>query len=289
MTAVDIFNYFSQFDNIELVEIKSKEGYGFLLFKSKLGPIKVLEAGDIHRIKGTKIECRKVLDREAMRQQMPEVQIQPQQARAQFATPSPKLPQNPMAMGNWNYDKSNRTSALDTTINTEAGYQNNITPMKRSLRNTGQTFEMPGNHPPRTDDSFLSTQTHGWNGLPGDVFPPRQDWSKQQVPAMETPAHIEPSNPPVATSPPVQQTANPMLSFLDEEDDEPWPENSTQRLTLMPRNLEDLENDDVANETEELPEPEKIANPQVDDHKADEEIANLVKKVEISASDHGLG
>lgn len=289
MTAVDIFNYFSQFDNIELVDIKSKEGYGFLLFKSKLGPIKVLEAGDFHRIKGTKIECRKVLDREAMRQQMPEVQTQPQQARAQFATPTPKLPQNPMAMDNWNYGKSNRTSALDTTINTEAGYQNNITPMKRSLRNTGQTFEMPGNYPPRTDDSFLSTQTHGWDTLPGDMFPLRQDWSKQQIPAMKTPARIEPSNPPLAKSPPVQQTANPMLSFLDEEDNEPWPENSTQRLTLMPRNLEDLETDDVANETEELPESGNFSDPPVDDQKADEEIASLVKKVEILPFDQGLG
>lgn len=271
------------------MDIKSKEGYGFLLFKSKLGPIKVLETGDIHRIKGTKIECRKVLDREAMRQQMPEVQAQPHQARAQLATPSLKLPQTMIATENWNYLKSNRTSALDTTINTEAGYQNNITPMKRSLRNTGQTFEMPGSNQARTDDSFMSTQTHGWNALPGDLFPPRQDWSKQQAPANDIPAEIVPANPPLAKSPPMQPASNPMLSFLDEDDDEPWPENSTQRLTLMPRNMEDLERDDLAIETETLAEQDKISGPQVENLKADEEIANLVKRVEIFPSDQGLG
>lgn len=260
-----------------------------MLFKSKLGPIKVLEAGDIHRIKGTKIECRKVLDREAMRQQMPEMHSNTQQAKAQLASP----PQHPQTTTNnldqWNYMKSNRTSALDTTINTEAGYQNNITPLKRSLRNTGQTFEMPGNHAPRSDDSFLSTQTNGWNVPRNDSFFAQQDWTKQQAPMQEVLPIPDLISPTPAKVLPAQPTTNAMLSFLDEEDeDDPWPQDSRQRLTLMPRQTEDSEDDCFAISEQQSGKKDNDDS-QSETPKADDDIAGMMQKMNIFPSDQGPG
>ena len=51
---VDLYNHFSKFDKIATLSIKRDGGYGFLLFKSRKGPVGVFEAGEIHSIKGFK-------------------------------------------------------------------------------------------------------------------------------------------------------------------------------------------------------------------------------------------
>jgi hypothetical protein len=66
---VDLYKYFRKFDDVESLNIKRDGGYGFLLFKSRIGPVKVFEAGEIHSVKGFKLECRKVLTRDNLRTQ----------------------------------------------------------------------------------------------------------------------------------------------------------------------------------------------------------------------------
>jgi hypothetical protein len=67
--TVDLYKYFKKFDDVESLNIKRDGGYGFLLFKSRMGPVKVFEAGEIHSVKGFKLECRKVLTRDNLRTQ----------------------------------------------------------------------------------------------------------------------------------------------------------------------------------------------------------------------------
>lgn len=74
---VDLYNYFIKFDQIETLKLKREGGYGFLMFKTRIGPIKVFEAGEYHNIKGFKvavcsyqIESRKVLNRDNLKDQI---------------------------------------------------------------------------------------------------------------------------------------------------------------------------------------------------------------------------
>lgn len=229
---------------MDQLDIKTKEGYGFIMFKTRLGPIRVFEAGDTHRIKGTKIECRKVLERSDMLQQVHENSSN-QQARAQLVTkPSPMKVYTPQPVSEWDR-KSGRTSGLDTTMRTTEGGPNSATPMKRSLRNTGQVFKFPPEYGQNPDDSFLTHHEHQMHQSTGgqhlvEAFPPGQRDNNVEPISDKTTVQIE--------SKPVQIQAqtgmtNSILSFLD-EDDEPWPEEiSRSRLTIIPQISEEEDGD----------------------------------------------
>jgi hypothetical protein len=220
--------------------MKSKEGYGFLLFKSKLGPIRVFEAGDTHRIKGTKIECRKVLDRDAMGQQVQESHA-PQMAKASLVKKESGSNYNSPNTPQWIDQKSSRTSAMDTTVNTDHGYNSNHTPARRTLRNTGQVFNFPQEYQQGPDDSFLSY--HGQQDYRNQYLSPMPapDFSKQsanKVTAGEAQHVMQPTS--------VRNCENPMpgiLDFLDEEDSQPWPQERESRLTYVPGQIDQEDND----------------------------------------------
>lgn len=71
LSNYDIYNYFNTFDRVENINIKREGGYGFLTFKSRIGPMNVFEKGELHKIKGHKIECRPVLARDNLKAQTP--------------------------------------------------------------------------------------------------------------------------------------------------------------------------------------------------------------------------
>lgn len=231
---------------MDQLDIKSKEGYGFLMFKSKMGPIRVFEAGDTHRIKGTKIECRKVLERDAMMQQVHEGYSN-QTPRAQLvAKPSPiQHTHTPQSAKDWDR-KSGWTSGMDTTIRTTEGGPNSTgTPFKRSLRNTGQVFKFPPEYEQNPDESFLTNQGHEqYHGQPGQYGVQVTSQISQDHSAFP-PAHQAqiPKDPQQLEVKPPGDVKNSILSFLD-EDDEPWPEeNSRSRLTIVPRIPEEEDGD----------------------------------------------
>lgn len=132
---VDLVNHFSKFDKVESITIKRDGGYGFLLFKSRRGPINVFEAGEIHQIKGFKIECRKVLARDSIKQQT--VPVPPNSKSKPATAVSASTPQghpvsaekrmveeiNRLLTINEDYDqlKSSKSSVLDTTTATGGG------------------------------------------------------------------------------------------------------------------------------------------------------------------------
>lgn len=74
LNSVDIYNYFIKYDKIETLKLHRKGGYGFLTFKTRMGPIQVFEAGDFHNIKGFKvavcsyqIESRNVIEKDKLK------------------------------------------------------------------------------------------------------------------------------------------------------------------------------------------------------------------------------
>jgi hypothetical protein len=211
-----------------------------LLFKSKLGPIRVFEAGDTHRIKGTKIECRKVLDRDAMGQQVDESPA-PQFSKSRLATNEGLTNFSSPNTAQWADQKSSRTSAMDTTVNTDHGHNSHQTSARKTLRNTGQIFKFPQEYQQMQDDSFLSY--HEQNDYRNQYFSPMQvlDFNKQsmkQVIAGETQARIANSSANYSQSP-----AAGILDFLDEEENDPWPQDRQSRLTYVPGTIDEGEND----------------------------------------------
>ena len=81
LNEFDILQYFSKFDSVEAINIKRKEGFGFVTFKSRLGVNAVLDSGDLHKIKGFKIECRQVIDRNNLKPQTHSTTQQPNQVQ----------------------------------------------------------------------------------------------------------------------------------------------------------------------------------------------------------------
>jgi len=74
LTEFDIYNYFIKFEKIETLKLHRKGGYGFLTFKTRMGPLKVFETGDFHNIKGFKvavcsyqIESRNVIEKDKLK------------------------------------------------------------------------------------------------------------------------------------------------------------------------------------------------------------------------------
>ena len=61
---MDLYKHFSQYGPIESIKLHREGGYGFLLYRSRVGTLNLFEAGEIHTVKGFKIECRKTMNRD---------------------------------------------------------------------------------------------------------------------------------------------------------------------------------------------------------------------------------
>lgn len=130
----DIYKYFIKFDQIETLKIKREGGYGFLMFKTRMGPLKVFEHGEFHVIKGFKvavcsyqIESRKVLARDNLKVQTTPQVSKPKKPQPQAAGALPSKTQETKVAGGSTQNLSlphnlsyvtGKGSHLDSTANT---------------------------------------------------------------------------------------------------------------------------------------------------------------------------
>jgi len=156
--------------------LKREGGYGFLLFKSRIGPVKVFDAGEIHLVKGFKIECRTVLARDKIRTQTvtngPQIQAKAKLAKAD----DPHLRAVSTLMDDLNEQGEETTRAraselnlsnLDqycnlSTVDPKASIMDTTSAsakLSKKLKYSGQVFQFPNdetmdNHS-KTNDTLL--------------------------------------------------------------------------------------------------------------------------------------
>ncbi len=127
-----------KFGPIESIKIHRDGGYGFLLYRKRLGAMSLFEAGEIHTVKNFKIECRRVLNRDNLKTQTPLVggtnNIKQAQAQPQPAQLKTSAPFN-MEFQTINQLVSKEASLLDTTTNTS------IKSASKPLKLKGQYFD----------------------------------------------------------------------------------------------------------------------------------------------------
>ena len=128
---VDLFKYFSQYGPIESIKLHREGAYGFLLYLSRVGTLNLFEAGEIHTIKGFKIECRKTMNRDNIKNQtvpttIPTV-IHKEQVSKSFASQEVSV-----------YPVTNKESILDTTANSSKKSATNKS--SKPLKLKGQHF-----------------------------------------------------------------------------------------------------------------------------------------------------
>lgn len=153
---MDLIKYFSKFGPIEAIKIHRDGGYGFLLYRKRLGAMSLFDAGEIHTVKSFQIECRKVLNRDNLKPQTPIISAIPLQVKQAQALPAQIKPAIALNSGASILQQQlvKETSLLDTTSNST------IKSAGKPLKLKGQYFDPNESSINQNDTTRMRSETN---------------------------------------------------------------------------------------------------------------------------------